>query len=1271
MDINQSCLNPLNIKKYWKNKIPPDISSLVKKNEKFEDKDFPKGNTWKRINEILPNFKVFKDNTTQYTQIIQGRCGDCYFISVLALLSQIPNLINQKFRQIFTEIGYYEIILFVEGEWQIVFIDDYFECENNRLINARSNNDNAIWGILLEKAWAKINGGYLEIVGRTMIDSTTALIGVPSEMCAHDLKMKSELSDTIFGAVEKGLLLTGSTLDKRTTGQNLKNVGLKYKHSYSILNGNEQTKEICLYDPHGQTLQMGFKEYFRYFNQTLICYLPFAQHIKNFYLNHQVYYKVPILFKVKINKTSKFAVRVFFKNRNDVDSICACSCLLFKVQNTTIQNLETKWGNLYPINLETQLNEGDYIVWVFKNVFKSKSSPSEEKYYVISFSYEEQCSVEYYRIDKNFDFTQYLLLNNYKKLNSNKKGLVKIIDYLVGMNFLVLFNNSNDNYECNMQLDYKKGEILPPHDKWENNKLIIPSRGGSVIVFFSYSPDEKLKANKLNVIARFFNFLIPKEKRILNLRGNSIIINFINNNNSVHESFRYFAQSTINFLEKESLKEMQLFLRRSRGPSQEDKDKYRNELDILKSKFGLNYEDPNVGWFVIDTQCGVYLGEISSNPLVLNGKGVLIENNTKKIGNWVNSRLNGIGIIYEHGNVWKGNFSNDKKNSIGIMKDIQNNKHLLKYKMDNFLESFDINDEKFQMLENLPNDLFLEETEKLFESISINLSSTIIDNYSECISSIYHSRISDSIIINNEEFQINPFIQDLLQTLIYDDEIVFTLKQNNKTQYYGQTNEQNKKHGYGVLYNGDKFYVGLFEDDCPDESCEFKVLNSDKTIEFMGYLNRNYSYLDNHIGTIFYNNGIIYKGIISNNRPSERGSYIHPDGNVYLQLHLENQISANECFFENGLIFKNGKVTIKEHFSSPNSQKFFEEYQTQYPEIINRLLKLQPFDYSEQDLTWDFKRLPSNCFYIGELKNRKMNGRGCIKYDQGNVKYKYYVGYIRENKFQGQGIYYDKNWNCIYCGEFKDNLKHGFGKYNRYIGYFKNDNKDGLGVEYDINYQKKFEGNYSNGKRHGKGFIIDLRHLIISEVKYDNGNLVSSNYRREENFNNIETVLENLFRYEQKYKQEFFKLQKINEHNILERRIKNFIEGKYIGELNQIGFKHGRGVLIFSHTNEYYIGYFKDNMKEGSGKIFYSNGIIKYHGKFKKDKPFGAGKYFLENGDTIEGTFDEIGQGEGTYRYVNGTKYKGPFFAWKPHGRGMFFDNGNESTRNYSYGQEI
>ena len=70
----------------------------------------------------------------------------------------------------------------------------------------------------------------------------------------------------------------------------------------------------------------------------------------------------------------------------------------------------------------------------------------------------------------------------------------------------------------------------------------------------------------------------------------------------------------------------------------------------------------------------------------------------------------------------------------------------------------------------------------------------------------------------------------------------------------------------------------------------------------------------------------------------------------------------------------------------------------------------------------------------------------------------------------------------------------------------------------------------------------------------------------------------------------------------------------YLGEVNNIGFKQGRGYLIYPNKTRRYIGNFENNMKNGQGALFSDDKNKEYVGNFINDKMSGEGCYYLKNG---------------------------------------------------------
>jgi len=143
----------------------------------------------------------------------------------------------------------------------------------------------------------------------------------------------------------------------------------------------------------------------------------------------------------------------------------------------------------------------------------------------------------------------------------------------------------------------------------------------------------------------------------------------------------------------------------------------------------------------------------------------------------------------------------------------------------------------------------------------------------------------------------------------------------------------------------------------------------------------------------------------------------------------------------------------------------------------------------------------------------------------------------------------------------------------------------------------------------------------------------------------------------------------------------NFKSGKY----------HGNGKLtqMISRTaRAYYDGNWDMGIRSGRGTFF--NGTDKlYIGQWKNDKREGRGSYFFgvkdwtenkysehwlsENVENYSGQFvNDLYQGQGTYRWPDGQKYVGEFFANDKHGPGTFiYSTGSIREQVWEFGDLV
>ena len=127
---------------------------------------------WKPCREILGRDDiVILPEKIDNSNFNQGFIGDCYFISCVNALSQIPQLLNfilgLSSKYIINEIDYnFRVKFFIDGKWQTIKVKDSFPCfkDNNQLVGVTPKK-NELFMMILEKAWAQINGGYDQIEG--------------------------------------------------------------------------------------------------------------------------------------------------------------------------------------------------------------------------------------------------------------------------------------------------------------------------------------------------------------------------------------------------------------------------------------------------------------------------------------------------------------------------------------------------------------------------------------------------------------------------------------------------------------------------------------------------------------------------------------------------------------------------------------------------------------------------------------------------------------------------------------------------------------------------------------------------------------------------------------------------------------------------------------------------------------------------------------------------------------------------------------------------
>jgi hypothetical protein len=157
----------------------------------------------------------------------------------------------------------------------------------------------------------------------------------------------------------------------------------------------------------------------------------------------------------------------------------------------------------------------------------------------------------------------------------------------------------------------------------------------------------------------------------------------------------------------------------------------------------------------------------------------------------------------------------------------------------------------------------------------------------------------------------------------------------------------------------------------------------------------------------------------------------------------------------------------------------------------------------------------------------------------------------------------------------------------------------------------------------------------------------------------------------------------------LEMRVE-FGKAVYQGEFRNGEF-HGFGRLevpISFTQKAVYSGTFDMGVRSGRGTYWNGKGNL-YIGQWQSDKRHGVGSYFFglpewrenqhtefwlsQNTENYTGDFvNDLYQGQGTFRWKNGSKYVGGFFANDKHGPGTFYyTTGTARQQLWEYGEFI
>ncbi|XP_053176910.1 calpain-9 isoform X1 [Scomber japonicus] len=207
----------------------------------FVDYNFPLGELemhsgikWKRPKELCASPQFIIDGASRL-DICQGKLNDCWILSAIASLSLHPSLLKkvvppgQTFQDAYN--GSFTFRFWQYGQWEEVKIDDLLPTQDNNLIYLRSPNKLEFWSSLLEKAYAKMKGGYRALDMGFPHEAMVDMTGGVGEVLSIAL-LPRHLPAIIRELLDKGALVNCGSSQGPLEQRN--EFGIMFRHAYSV-----------------------------------------------------------------------------------------------------------------------------------------------------------------------------------------------------------------------------------------------------------------------------------------------------------------------------------------------------------------------------------------------------------------------------------------------------------------------------------------------------------------------------------------------------------------------------------------------------------------------------------------------------------------------------------------------------------------------------------------------------------------------------------------------------------------------------------------------------------------------------------------------------------------------------------------------------------------------------------------------------------------------------------------------------------------------------
>ena len=402
----------------------PDYMSIIQSKAKYVDSNFEANETnlvhpalaakygslaqhkWKHALEIFKtsSYEIFEG--IDISDIRQGTLNDCYLLCSIAAVAEFPERIADLFiTKKANESGCNVLYVYVNGKRTIITVDEYFPCLPDRdppvpsFVNPAGNE---MWTMLIEKAWAKVNGSFSSIEFGQASEGLHFLTGAPCTLIVHkDVKSIEELWKRLDISDRKNYIMTagcGGDIPEET----VESWGLHKDHAYTLIGVNEvtyngsQVRLVKLRNPWGKGEWKGdWSDSWTGWTKELKAELN-VQEVDDgvFYMSYKeflTYYKYSTICKWKesyqsntLTLTNKTKSCIFFDATDDTDGYIGVLPIpermvkcdfpgykepqirftIGKIEGNTIRYIGSRNVTSNKKHLKLHLNPGRYVIYI-------------------------------------------------------------------------------------------------------------------------------------------------------------------------------------------------------------------------------------------------------------------------------------------------------------------------------------------------------------------------------------------------------------------------------------------------------------------------------------------------------------------------------------------------------------------------------------------------------------------------------------------------------------------------------------------------------------------------------------------------------------------------------------------------------------------------------------------------------------------------------------------------------------------------------------------